>query len=87
VNDCNDVIRQFAALTEDIDVKLVEGCKQITSGNCTGSVCPQRVGESTIPGSVAAKYMASPILDQCIAKGQRGWWNDGQGWGIGVYLA
>ncbi|KAI0398293.1 Apc13p protein-domain-containing protein [Xylariaceae sp. FL0594] len=81
VEDCKDVIRQFAALTEVIDVKLVEGCKQITSGNCTGSVCPQRVGESSIPGSVAAQYMESPILDQCIAKGQRGWWNDGQGLG------
>jgi hypothetical protein len=81
------VIKQFAALTTDINVKLVEGCYEIMSGNCTGLVCPQRLGESTIPGSVAAQYMASPVRDECIAKGQRGWWNDGQGWGVGIYLA
>ncbi|KAI3323296.1 hypothetical protein HD806DRAFT_498727 [Xylariaceae sp. AK1471] len=87
VEDCDDVIKQFAALPTDINVKLVEGCYQIVSGNCSGLVCPQRVGESTIPGSVAAQYMASPLRDECIAKGQRGWWIDGQGWGVGVYLA
>ncbi|KAI1124504.1 hypothetical protein F5Y10DRAFT_269007 [Nemania abortiva] len=86
VEDCDDVIKQFSALTTDINVQLVEGCYQIVSGNCTGLVCPQRLGESTISGSVAAQYMASPLLDECIANGQRGWWIDGQGWGIGVYL-
>lgn len=86
VEDCKDVIKQFTSLTTIIDVKLVEGCYQIVSGNCTGMVCPQRNGESTVLGAVAAQYMASPLLDQCIAKGQRGWWMDGQGMGIGVYL-
>ncbi|GAW12752.1 hypothetical protein ANO14919_021230 [Xylariales sp. No.14919] len=86
VEDCDKVISQFSALTTDIIVKLVEGCYQIVSGNCTGLVCPQRVGESTISGAAAAQYMASPLRDECIAKGQRGWWIDGQGWGIGVYL-
>ncbi|KAJ8129523.1 hypothetical protein O1611_g4107 [Lasiodiplodia mahajangana] len=86
VEDCNDVIRQFTALTTVIDVKLTEGCYQIVSGNCTGLVCPQRLGESTISGAVAAQYMASPLRDECIANGKRGWWIDGQGWGIGVYL-
>ncbi|KAI3335014.1 hypothetical protein F4824DRAFT_163220 [Ustulina deusta] len=86
VEDCNNVIKWFAALTDDIDVKLVGGCLQRVSGNCTGLVCPHRLGESTIPGAVAAQYMASPVLDECIAKGQRGWWIDGQGWGVGVYL-
>lgn len=80
------MIKQFAALTTDIHVKLTEGCYQIVSGNCTGLVCPQRVGDSTISGAVAAQYMASPLRDECIAKGERGWWMDGQGWGIGVYL-
>lgn len=87
VEDCDDVIAQFSTLTTDIDVKLVEGCYQIVSGNCTGLVCPQRPGESRIPGAEAAKYMATPIRDECIAKGQRGWWSDGTGWGVGVYLA
>ncbi|KAI8622982.1 hypothetical protein F5Y19DRAFT_468878 [Xylariaceae sp. FL1651] len=86
VEDCDDVIQQFAALPNNIDVKLIEGCYQIVSGNCTGLVCPQRVGESSIPGAVAAQYMANPLRDECIAKGQRGWWIDGQGWGVGVYL-
>ncbi|KAI1195078.1 hypothetical protein F5X97DRAFT_326872 [Nemania serpens] len=86
VEDCDDVIKQFAALTTDIHVKLIEGCYQIVSGNCTGLVCPQRVGDSTIPGALAAQYMASPLRDECIAKGERGWWIDGQGLGIGVYL-
>ncbi|KAI0533264.1 hypothetical protein GGR58DRAFT_125583 [Xylaria digitata] len=86
VEDCNDVIKQFAALTTDIHLKLVEGCYQIVSGNCTGLVCPQRPGESTVTGALAAQYMASPVRDECIAKGQRGWWIDGRGWGIGVYL-
>ncbi|GAP89075.1 hypothetical protein SAMD00023353_0902720 [Rosellinia necatrix] len=86
VEDCDDVIKQFAALTTEIDVKLVEGCYQIMSGNCTGMVCPQRLGESTVSGTVAAQYMSSPLRDECIAKGQRGWWMDGQGLGIGVYL-
>ncbi|KAI1422989.1 hypothetical protein F5Y12DRAFT_759655 [Xylaria sp. FL1777] len=87
VEDCNKVIQQFSALTADITVNLVEGCYQIVSGNCTGLVCPQRPGKSTIPGATAAQYMSSPVLNECIAKGQRGWWNDGQGWGVGVYLA
>ncbi|KAF2970352.1 hypothetical protein GQX73_g3237 [Xylaria multiplex] len=86
VEDCNDVIKQFAALTTDIHLKLVEGCYQIVSGNCTGLVCPQRLGESTVSGAVTAQYMASPVRDECIAKGQRGWWIDGQGLGVGVYL-
>ncbi|TGJ81940.1 hypothetical protein E0Z10_g6837 [Xylaria hypoxylon] len=86
VEDCDNVIRQFAALTTDISLNLVEGCYQIVSGNCTGLACPQREGETIIPGSLAAQYMASPLRDECIAKGQRGWWIDGQGWGIGVYL-
>ncbi|KAJ8109996.1 hypothetical protein ONZ43_g5990 [Nemania bipapillata] len=86
IEDCNDVISQFAALTTDINVKLIEGCYQIVSGNCTGLVCPQRLGESTISGALAAQYMASPLRDECIAKGERGWWIDGQGSGIGVYL-
>ncbi|KAI1746439.1 hypothetical protein F4782DRAFT_544256 [Xylaria castorea] len=86
VEDCDDVIEQFAALPTDINVKLIEGCYQIVSGNCTGLVCPQRLGESTIPGALAAKFMASPLREECIAKGQRGWWIDGQGLGIGVYL-
>ncbi|KAI0874168.1 hypothetical protein GGS24DRAFT_516828 [Hypoxylon argillaceum] len=86
VEDCNDVINQFAALTTDINVKLIEGCYQIVSGNCTGLVCPQRLGESTVSGALAAQYMASPLRDECIAKGERGWWIDGQGTGIGVYL-
>ncbi|KAI1115773.1 hypothetical protein F5Y14DRAFT_449580 [Nemania sp. NC0429] len=86
VEDCNNVIKQFAALTTTIDVKLVEGCYQIVSGNCTGLVCPQRLGESTISGALAAQYMATPLRDECIAKGSRGWWMDGQGLGIGVYL-
>ncbi|KAI0454538.1 hypothetical protein F5B21DRAFT_504235 [Xylaria acuta] len=86
VEDCDDVIKQFAALPTDINVKLIEGCYQIVSGNCTGLVCPQRLGESTIPGALAAKFMASPLREECIAKGQRGWWIDGQGLGIGVYL-
>ncbi|KAI1310025.1 hypothetical protein F5Y03DRAFT_47466 [Xylaria venustula] len=86
VEDCNDVIKQFTALTTEISVKLVEGCYQIVSGNCTGLVCPQRPGESTISGAQAAQYMATPVRDECIAHGQRGWWIDGQGWGVGVYL-
>lgn len=80
------MINQFAALTTDINVKLIEGCYQIVSGNCTGLVCPQRLGESTVSGALAAQYMASPLRDECIAKGERGWWIDGQGTGIGVYL-
>ncbi|KAI0491190.1 hypothetical protein F4859DRAFT_508978 [Xylaria cf. heliscus] len=86
VEDCDDVIKQFAALPTEIDVKLTEGCYQIVSGNCTGLVCPQRLGESTISGALAAKFMESPLRDECIANGQRGWWIDGQGLGIGVYL-
>ncbi|KAI0445449.1 hypothetical protein F4803DRAFT_570885 [Xylaria telfairii] len=86
VEDCDDVIKQFTALQTEIDVKLTEGCYQIVSGNCTGLVCPQRLGESTIAGALAAKFMASPLREECIAKGQRGWWIDGQGLGIGVYL-
>ncbi|KAI0407370.1 hypothetical protein F4802DRAFT_595189 [Xylaria palmicola] len=86
VEDCDDVIKQFAALTTAINVKLVEGCYQIVSGNCTGLVCPQRLGESTIAGPLAAQYMASPLRDECIANGQRGWWADGQGQGVGIYL-
>ncbi|KAI0201094.1 hypothetical protein F4808DRAFT_139055 [Astrocystis sublimbata] len=86
VEDCQGVIKQFAELPTIIDVKLVEGCSQIISGNCTGLVCPQRLGESTVSGTVAARFMKSPLLDECIAKGSRGWWIDGQGLGIGVYL-
>ncbi|KAI0197365.1 hypothetical protein EV127DRAFT_403480 [Xylaria flabelliformis] len=86
VEDCDNVIKQFAALPTDINVKLVEGCYQIVSGNCTGLVCPQRLGESTISGALAAKFMASPLREECVAKGRRGWWIDGQGLGIGVYL-
>ncbi|KAI1328768.1 Apc13p protein-domain-containing protein [Xylariaceae sp. FL0255] len=86
VQDCNDVIEQFAALTTDINVQLVAGCYQIASGNCTGLVCPQREGSSTIPGLVAAQYMQTPLLDECISKGSRGWWIDGRNWGVGVYL-
>ncbi|KAI1175424.1 hypothetical protein F4777DRAFT_578920 [Nemania sp. FL0916] len=86
VEDCDDVIQQFATLTTTISVKLTEGCYQISSGNCTGLVCPQRMGESTITGALAAQYMLSPLRDECIAKGERGWWIDGQNTGIGVYL-
>ncbi|KAI0525707.1 Apc13p protein-domain-containing protein [Xylaria bambusicola] len=82
VEDCDDVIAQFAGLKANINLNLVEGCYQITSGNCTGLVCPQRAGESShIPGLLAAQYMASPLRDECIAKGQRGWWIDGKGLG------
>ncbi|KAJ2986492.1 hypothetical protein NUW58_g5002 [Xylaria curta] len=87
VGDCDGVIELFGALTTDISVNLNEGCYQMVSGNCTGLVCPQRVGESTIPGALAAQYMRSPLRDECIANGLRGWWIDGQGWGVGVYLA
>ncbi|KAI1283668.1 hypothetical protein F5Y07DRAFT_158642 [Xylaria sp. FL0933] len=86
VEDCNDVIKQFTALTAPITVNLVEGCYQIVSGNCTGLVCPQRPGVSTVSGAQAAQYMASPVRDECIAHGQRGWWIDGLGLGVGVYL-
>ncbi|KAI1498485.1 hypothetical protein F5X99DRAFT_412020 [Biscogniauxia marginata] len=87
VEDCRDVIQQFEAIPGDITVKLVEACIHIVSGNCTGSLCPQRLGSSTIPAMLAAQYMTSPILENCISKGQRGWWNEGQQWGVGLYLA
>ncbi|CAJ2508049.1 Uu.00g092350.m01.CDS01 [Anthostomella pinea] len=85
VEDCKAVVEQFKAQTGDITVKLVEGCVFKTSGTCTGSVCPQKLGQSTIPPATAAQFMASPVLD-CIANGQRGWWIDGKNWGVGVYL-
>ncbi|KAI0157848.1 hypothetical protein GGR57DRAFT_500802 [Xylariaceae sp. FL1272] len=86
VEDCQDVINQYSTLTAGINVKLVEGCYQLVSGNCTGLVCPQREGESTMPGSVAAQFMQKPLLEECIAAGKRGWWIDGRNWGIGIYL-
>ncbi|KAI1486542.1 hypothetical protein F5X96DRAFT_673535 [Biscogniauxia mediterranea] len=86
VEDCRDVIQQFAAIPGDITVKLVEACQTIVSGNCTGSVCPQRQGSGTIPAALAAEYMSNIILDNCISKGLRGWWNEGQQYGIGLYL-
>ena len=86
IEDCRDVIQQFAAMPGDITVKLVEACQFIVSGNCTGSVCPQRQGSGTIPAALAADYMTNIILDNCISKGLRGWWNEGQQYGIGLYL-
>ncbi|KAI1377464.1 Apc13p protein-domain-containing protein [Hypoxylon crocopeplum] len=72
VEDCKAAIKQLQAVKEDIVVQLVEGCYQVTSGNCTGSVCPQRVGTSTISPSLAAQYMADSIMAGCIANGLRG---------------
>ncbi|KAI0129374.1 hypothetical protein F4776DRAFT_671868 [Hypoxylon sp. NC0597] len=86
VEDCNDVIKQLREVENDITVKLVEGCYKVWSGNCTGLVCPQRVGTSTISPSVAAQYMADSIMTECITNGLRGWYLD-RDYGIGVYLA
>ncbi|OTA87637.1 hypothetical protein M434DRAFT_375353 [Hypoxylon sp. CO27-5] len=85
VEDCKDVIKQLQEVENDITVKLVEGCYKVWSGNCTGSVCPQRVGTSTIPPSVAAQYMTDSIMTECITNGLRGWYLD-RDCGIGVYL-
>ncbi|OTA61033.1 hypothetical protein K449DRAFT_445575 [Hypoxylon sp. EC38] len=85
VEDCKDVIKQLQEVENDITVKLVEGCYKVWSGNCTGSVCPQRVGTSTISPSVAAQYMADSIMTECITNGLRGWYLD-RDCGIGVYL-
>ncbi|KAH9910110.1 hypothetical protein F4778DRAFT_36497 [Xylariomycetidae sp. FL2044] len=86
VEDCSDVIGKFRALAADITVQLVAGCYHISSGNCTGSVCPHRVGQSTVTGAQAAQRMEDPVLKNCITNGQRGWWIDGANLGIGVYL-
>ncbi|KAI0379855.1 hypothetical protein F5Y04DRAFT_289716 [Hypomontagnella monticulosa] len=85
VEDCNDAIKKLQAVQEDITVKLVEGCYQAWSGNCTASVCPQRVGESTISPSLATKYMSDFVMAECISKGLRGWYMDRDS-GVGVYL-
>ncbi|KAL7625631.1 hypothetical protein AAE478_004851 [Parahypoxylon ruwenzoriense] len=85
VDDCNDVIQKLKAVQGDITVKLVEGCYEVWSGNCTGSVCPQRIGTSTISPALAAQYMADSIIPECISKGLRGWYVD-RDYGIGVYL-
>ncbi|KAI1336209.1 hypothetical protein F5Y15DRAFT_419207 [Xylariaceae sp. FL0016] len=87
VEDCQGVVDSFRKLTPNtIDVKLVEGCVQEIVGSCTGLVCPQRLGESTIAGTDAADLMAAHVLNPCISKGVRGWYIDGFGTGIGVYL-
>ncbi|KAI0840303.1 hypothetical protein F5Y06DRAFT_253739 [Hypoxylon sp. FL0890] len=86
VEDCNDVIKQLQEVEDDITVQLVEGCYKVWSGNCTGAVCPQRVGSSTISPSVAAQYMVDSVMTECIAHGLRGWYLD-RDCGIGVYLA
>ncbi|KAI1391254.1 uncharacterized protein F4822DRAFT_442317 [Hypoxylon trugodes] len=85
VDDCNGAIKKLQAVQGDITVNLVEGCYHAVSGNCTASVCPQRVGISTISPTLAAQYMTNSILTECIADGLRGWYLD-RSYGIGVYL-
>ncbi|KAI1102402.1 hypothetical protein F4804DRAFT_334331 [Jackrogersella minutella] len=86
VEDCKGVITKLQAVQGDITVKLVEGCYEVWNGNCTGSVCPQRLGESTISPSLAAQYMTDSVMTECISKGLRGWYLD-RDYGIGVYLS
>ncbi|KAH9999158.1 hypothetical protein F4779DRAFT_163645 [Xylariaceae sp. FL0662B] len=86
VDDCNGAIQQLNNRGGDITVNLVEGCYEVWSGNCTGSICPQRWGISTISATVAAQFMADSVITECISKGLRGWYLD-RNYGIGVYLS
>lgn len=83
--DCSGAIKQLQAVKNDITVKLVEGCYHAWSGNCTASVCPQKVGSSTIPPSAAAQFMTGSVMTECIDNGLRGWYVD-RDYGVGVYL-
>ncbi|OTA99213.1 hypothetical protein M426DRAFT_27734 [Hypoxylon sp. CI-4A] len=85
VEDCQGAIKQIQAVQGDITVKLVEGCYKVWSGNCTGLVCPQRDGTSTISPALAAQYMADSVMTECISNGLRGWYLD-RDYGVGVYL-
>ncbi|KAI1802264.1 hypothetical protein F4811DRAFT_555004 [Daldinia bambusicola] len=85
VDDCLGAIKQLRTVQGDITVKLVEGCYHAVFGNCTASVCPQRIGTSTISPALAAQYMSDSVMGECISKGHRGWYLD-RGNGIGVYL-
>ncbi|KAF3063914.1 hypothetical protein GL218_02301 [Daldinia childiae] len=72
-DDCLDAIKQLRTVQGDITVKLVEGCYHAVSGNCTASVCPQRIGTSTISPALAAQYLSDSVMSECISKGHRGW--------------
>ncbi|KAI1477247.1 hypothetical protein F4774DRAFT_390240 [Daldinia eschscholtzii] len=85
VDDCLGAIKQLRTVQGDITVKLVEGCYHAVYGNCTASVCPQRIGTSTISPALAAQYMSDSVMGECISKGHRGWYLD-RDYGIGVYL-
>ncbi|KAI8956800.1 hypothetical protein F5Y11DRAFT_361382 [Daldinia sp. FL1419] len=84
-DDCLAAIKQLQAVQGDITVKLVEGCYHAVSGNCTASVCPQRIGTSSISPATAAQFLSDSVMPECISKGHRGWYLD-RGYGIGVYL-
>ncbi|KAI2779568.1 Apc13p protein-domain-containing protein [Daldinia loculata] len=71
-DDCLGAIKQLRTVQADITVKLVEGCYHAVSGNCTASVCPQRIGTSTISPALAAQYLSDSVMSECISKGHRG---------------
>ncbi|KAJ1329441.1 Pathogen effector [Microdochium nivale] len=87
VEDCLDVIAQYKTTPGEVTIAWTSGCYKITSGTCTGSICPQKMTPMVIAPALLAQYFEDPILEQCISNGYHGWWTDTKGQGIGLYLS
>lgn len=87
LKDCLDVIAQYKTVPGDATIQWETGCYKITSGTCTGSICPQKWGPIVISPSALAQRLEAPIAEHCISNGFRGWWSDTDGSGIGLYLS
>ena len=86
LEDCLDVIAQYKTVPGDATIQWETGCYKITSGTCTGSICPQKWGPIVVSPSALARRLEIPLAEECISNGFRGWWSDTDGSGIGIYL-